>query len=241
MDDAEKYILRQQIASILDHPSVYMGGPSPNSVRRAVGIVELLLREYTIEPTEIIKPDAERVRTWRVSPWDSPARIWKGAAVKLSAKRLDQLALVAKKDAIWINSSHTAWPDGDHPKWALEQFSVAKELIRLAIIGLAAEKPKSWGWPCRCCTAWSALRRGADLGVGVSFANTSPKGELKMTGFDRTCVLWVRDVSLMISGIALGQYSAVADKSVSLAVAAMCAGLGIFGFVSSSYLLRKPK
>jgi hypothetical protein len=75
MDDAEKYIMRQQIASILDHPSVYMGGPSANSVRKAIGIVEMLLHEYEITPKDIIKPDAEQVRQWRVSPWDSPARI----------------------------------------------------------------------------------------------------------------------------------------------------------------------
>lgn len=75
MDDAEKYILRQQIAAILDHPSVYMGGPSGNSVRRAISIVEHLLREYDVTPRDIIKSDAERVREWRKSPWTSLDRI----------------------------------------------------------------------------------------------------------------------------------------------------------------------
>lgn len=75
MDDAEKYLLRQQIASALDYPSVYMGGPSQGSVRRAVKIVEHLLDEWNIEPKETVKADAEHVRSWRKSAWDSNERI----------------------------------------------------------------------------------------------------------------------------------------------------------------------
>lgn len=74
MDDADKYVLRQSIAAMLDHPSAYMGGPSPNSIRRAIRIVNNL-SEYRIEPSERAKADAAQVRTWRTSPWDSLERI----------------------------------------------------------------------------------------------------------------------------------------------------------------------
>lgn len=75
MDDAEKYLLRQAIAAAIDHPSVYMGGPSPNSVRKAIKIVEMLTDEYDIKPKpERLAADAERVRSWRTSPWDSLER-----------------------------------------------------------------------------------------------------------------------------------------------------------------------
>lgn len=74
MDDADKYILRQLIASSLDHPSVYMGGPSPNSVSRAIRIVTAIMADYDVSPRESAASDAERVRTWRTSPWDSRER-----------------------------------------------------------------------------------------------------------------------------------------------------------------------
>lgn len=74
MDGADKYLLRQAIAASLDYPSVYMGGPSPHSVRKAVRIVEMLMDEYEIAPRERAKADAERVKTWRTSPWDSLER-----------------------------------------------------------------------------------------------------------------------------------------------------------------------
>ena len=75
MDDANKYVLRQQIASLLDHPSVYMGGPSNGALRKAIAIVQLLVSEYDVEPG--IKPEADAltVRTWRKSSWDSLERI----------------------------------------------------------------------------------------------------------------------------------------------------------------------
>lgn len=38
-------IAQRRIASILDHPSVYMGGPSHGSMRRAAKIVEYLADE----------------------------------------------------------------------------------------------------------------------------------------------------------------------------------------------------
>jgi hypothetical protein len=48
--------LTQQIASILDKPSVYMGGPSRRSLRMAGEIVELLRSRASIGP------DSERIR-----------------------------------------------------------------------------------------------------------------------------------------------------------------------------------
>jgi len=68
MDDAAKYLLRQRIASIIDFPSVYMGGPSAQSVRKAIKIIEALSSAPT--PDEI-----EQVKTWRKSSWDSLERI----------------------------------------------------------------------------------------------------------------------------------------------------------------------
>lgn len=63
-DDAVKYLVRQRIASIIDHPSVYMGGPSRQSVLKAIKIVQALAQAPT--PKEIAQ-----VKLWRVSPWDS--------------------------------------------------------------------------------------------------------------------------------------------------------------------------
>jgi len=68
VDDAAKYILRQRIASIIDHPSVYMGGPSRQSLLKAIKIIEALAQTPT--PEEI-----EQVKSWRKSPWDSLERI----------------------------------------------------------------------------------------------------------------------------------------------------------------------
>ena len=80
MDDADKYVMRQQIAAILDHPSVYMGGPSQQSIRKAIRIVEILLKEYEIQPRKEAAESAAsvaaaNVRTWRKSPWDSLERV----------------------------------------------------------------------------------------------------------------------------------------------------------------------
>lgn len=62
--------------------------------------------------------------------------------MKLTRKNLEMLKQVAEQNAIWINSSWNAWPNGEHPEWALEQFDVANELIRLALIGAAEEEAK---------------------------------------------------------------------------------------------------
>jgi len=74
MDDAEKYLLRQQIACALDHPSVFMGGPSQQSIHKAIRIVEILSGEYSVTPHDAMKADAEHVRSWRTSAWDSLER-----------------------------------------------------------------------------------------------------------------------------------------------------------------------
>lgn len=68
MDDARKYILRQRIASILDHPSVYMGGPSRGSLQKAIKIIEALADEITYA-------EVEQVKSWRKSPWNSLERV----------------------------------------------------------------------------------------------------------------------------------------------------------------------
>ncbi len=76
MADAAEYVLRQAIASQLDYPSVHMGGPSQQSVRKAIKIVELLMREYDMTPkVGGMTDDAMLVRTWRHSAWDSLDRV----------------------------------------------------------------------------------------------------------------------------------------------------------------------
>lgn len=60
--------------------------------------------------------------------------------MRLSVKRLEQLKTVTDDNAMWINSSWTAWPNGEHPKWVLDQFGVARELVRLALIGAKHEQ-----------------------------------------------------------------------------------------------------
>lgn len=76
MDDAEKYLLRQAIAAAIDHPSVYMGGPSQGAVRKAINILNHITQNYSISTAnEQLDAAAVGVRSWRKSPWDSPERI----------------------------------------------------------------------------------------------------------------------------------------------------------------------
>lgn len=76
LDDADKYVLRQRIASRLDHPSVYMGGPSRQSILKAIDIIRMIEDDYGFMTGGAKdKTDADRVRTWRKSPWDSLERI----------------------------------------------------------------------------------------------------------------------------------------------------------------------
>lgn len=44
MGDDERVLVRRRIASIIDHPSVYMGGPS----RRALGLAEAIITSLEI-------------------------------------------------------------------------------------------------------------------------------------------------------------------------------------------------
>lgn len=74
MDNAEKYLLRQTIASILDRPNVYMGGPSPQSVRKAIRIIEALERDFEVSARESLSDYTKQVKAWRTSPWDSLER-----------------------------------------------------------------------------------------------------------------------------------------------------------------------
>lgn len=62
MPDERAYV-RARIASILDYPSVYMGGPSANSLRRADDIINELERQCRIVTTTC---DHERYEGYKV-------------------------------------------------------------------------------------------------------------------------------------------------------------------------------
>ena len=47
----ERLLVQRVIASCIDHPSVYMGGPSRNSMRKAETIVEYLERSKRLVQT----------------------------------------------------------------------------------------------------------------------------------------------------------------------------------------------
>ena len=51
MNEAERLLIQRLIAAIIDHPSVYMGGPSRNSMRKAENIIESLERGKRLVPT----------------------------------------------------------------------------------------------------------------------------------------------------------------------------------------------
>jgi hypothetical protein len=51
MTDQERVTVQRQIASILDHPSVYMGGPSRRSMAKAHDIIVALERGERLVPT----------------------------------------------------------------------------------------------------------------------------------------------------------------------------------------------
>ena len=75
VDDAVLYLLRQKIAAKIDHPSVYMGGPSPNAIRKAIAIVRMLDADWAIDPKDRTLSEVQHVQSWRKSPWDSMERI----------------------------------------------------------------------------------------------------------------------------------------------------------------------
>lgn len=75
MNDIEKFLLRQHIASILDYPSLYMGGPSHQSKQKAIKIIRMITNEYNL----VLKKEHEEkhfkeigiVKSWRADvPWD---------------------------------------------------------------------------------------------------------------------------------------------------------------------------
>lgn len=43
MDEAERLLVQRGNAAIIDHPSLYMGGPSRNSMRKANSVIDALL------------------------------------------------------------------------------------------------------------------------------------------------------------------------------------------------------
>lgn len=49
--EGERLLVQRQIASILDHPTVYMSGPSPNSLNKADKIIAALERGERIVST----------------------------------------------------------------------------------------------------------------------------------------------------------------------------------------------
>lgn len=67
----QKFILRQDIASMLDHPSVYMGGPSWGSKQKAIKIINHLEKNYNIDSIEDDSKCIELVKSWRNNvSWD---------------------------------------------------------------------------------------------------------------------------------------------------------------------------
>lgn len=48
MDADERLLVQRQIASILDYPSVYMGGPSRGSMGKAERVIEYLERGHRL-------------------------------------------------------------------------------------------------------------------------------------------------------------------------------------------------
>jgi hypothetical protein len=49
----KREILKREIASMLDHPSVFMGGPSQQNQRKADRIIQHLEREYGFSLTAV--------------------------------------------------------------------------------------------------------------------------------------------------------------------------------------------
>lgn len=64
MDYADKYLMQCSIASTLDRPSVYMGGPSAMSMRKAKYIVDMIVNSYDVTPNQRMVTEAVLVRTW---------------------------------------------------------------------------------------------------------------------------------------------------------------------------------
>lgn len=52
MDAEELLLVKRQIAGILDHPSVYMGGPSAQSMKKAEQIISCLESGHRLHSTK---------------------------------------------------------------------------------------------------------------------------------------------------------------------------------------------
>ena len=50
LSDHERLLIQRGIAATIDHPSVYMGGPSRDSLRKAAAIIEVLERAGRLVP-----------------------------------------------------------------------------------------------------------------------------------------------------------------------------------------------
>jgi hypothetical protein len=51
MGDAERLLVQRQIASLIDSPSVYMGGPSPRAMKIAGRIIDELESSFRLRGT----------------------------------------------------------------------------------------------------------------------------------------------------------------------------------------------
>lgn len=58
----EREYVRRVIASILDYPSVYMGGPSQNNLRRAGSVIEALEQSGRLVPTMCTHDEYDEAR-----------------------------------------------------------------------------------------------------------------------------------------------------------------------------------
>ena len=52
MDETERLLIQRQIASVIDSPSVYMGGPSRNAMKKAESIIKMLEAGKRLKSTE---------------------------------------------------------------------------------------------------------------------------------------------------------------------------------------------
>lgn len=63
MDGEERLLVQRRIAGILDRPSVYMGGPSANSMRKAGLILMSLENSHRLHSTKCGHSTWENYRT----------------------------------------------------------------------------------------------------------------------------------------------------------------------------------
>ena len=67
MNNEELYVLRQHIACLIDYPSVFMGGPSQGSTRKAIEIINLIMERCDMTAKEELKKSSEHVAKWRTT------------------------------------------------------------------------------------------------------------------------------------------------------------------------------